>query len=247
MSKFTHLASACAVLAFCAASVASANATVYTSNGNIADFLNGSFATFSDFTSGDVSSPFTPTKSGVEAVGNRVYGGTATGAGLPTTPGENFILATFSSPTSHIEIIPNIDHPEPAYDGYQYSIYGWDGSTFVPLYDTLTVAGASPPFTIGSFTGTAPSLVNNVETPSASNPNGAPGYEAFFTFGSAYSVYALGPSTEAFSSGNTDQEFSAVLTGVVPEPSTWAMMLLGFVGLGFAGRRASRGSLALNA
>ena len=26
----------------------------------------------------------------------------------------------------------------------------------------------------------------------------------------------------------------------VPEPSTWAMMLLGFAGLGFAGYRASR-------
>jgi PEP-CTERM motif len=30
----------------------------------------------------------------------------------------------------------------------------------------------------------------------------------------------------------------------VPEPSTWAMMLLGFVGLGFAGWRASRRSAA---
>jgi hypothetical protein len=30
----------------------------------------------------------------------------------------------------------------------------------------------------------------------------------------------------------------------VPEPSTWAMMLIGFVGLGFAGRRARRGASA---
>jgi hypothetical protein len=40
-----------------------------------------------------------------------------------------------------------------------------------------------------------------------------------------------------------------VITGVdpataVPEPSTWAMMLLGFVGLGFAGYRASRRGVA---
>ena len=33
-----------------------------------------------------------------------------------------------------------------------------------------------------------------------------------------------------------------VVGGVVPEPSTWAMMLLGFAGLGFAGYRASRRS-----
>jgi hypothetical protein len=31
----------------------------------------------------------------------------------------------------------------------------------------------------------------------------------------------------------------------VPEPSTWAMMLAGFAGLVFAGRRASRKSAAV--
>jgi uncharacterized membrane protein len=36
--------------------------------------------------------------------------------------------------------------------------------------------------------------------------------------------------------------------GAVPEPSTWAMMLLGFAGLGFAGyRRAKRGHATLAA
>jgi hypothetical protein len=39
----------------------------------------------------------------------------------------------------------------------------------------------------------------------------------------------------------------AACTGLVgaPEPSTWAMMLLGFAGLGFAGYRASRKSVAI--
>jgi PEP-CTERM motif len=35
--------------------------------------------------------------------------------------------------------------------------------------------------------------------------------------------------------------------GAVPEPSTWAMMLIGFAGLGYAGCRASRKSAALAA
>jgi hypothetical protein len=36
--------------------------------------------------------------------------------------------------------------------------------------------------------------------------------------------------------------------GAVPEPSTWAMMLLGFAGLGFAGyRRARKGSVSIEA
>ena len=38
------------------------------------------------------------------------------------------------------------------------------------------------------------------------------------------------------------------LTGsVVPEPSTWAMMLLGFAGLGFAGYRQTRKARAASA
>jgi PEP-CTERM motif len=33
----------------------------------------------------------------------------------------------------------------------------------------------------------------------------------------------------------------------VPEPSTWAMMLIGFASLGFAGYRTSRNSVAADA
>ncbi len=40
-------------------------------------------------------------------------------------------------------------------------------------------------------------------------------------------------------------DFSPGLFPAVPEPSTWAMMLLGFAGLGFAGYRASRKRAAL--
>jgi PEP-CTERM motif len=38
-----------------------------------------------------------------------------------------------------------------------------------------------------------------------------------------------------------------ILTGGIPEPSTWAMMALGFAGPGFAGYRASRKSAAFAA
>jgi hypothetical protein len=34
--------------------------------------------------------------------------------------------------------------------------------------------------------------------------------------------------------------FDFALGGAVPEPSTWAMMLIGFAGLGFAGARSTR-------
>ena len=32
------------------------------------------------------------------------------------------------------------------------------------------------------------------------------------------------------------------MTPIIPEPSTWAMMLIGFVGLGYAGYRARKGA-----
>ena len=34
---------------------------------------------------------------------------------------------------------------------------------------------------------------------------------------------------------------------IVPEPSTWAMMVLGFAGLGFAGYRKARKTVAIAA
>ena len=37
---------------------------------------------------------------------------------------------------------------------------------------------------------------------------------------------------------------SSVTTRAVPEPSTWAMMLIGFAGLGFAGYKRARGRRA---
>ena len=46
--------------------------------------------------------------------------------------------------------------------------------------------------------------------------------------------------------GTEDLSF-VVVTAAVPEASTWAMMLIGFAGLGYAGYRTSRKSAALAA
>jgi hypothetical protein len=45
--------------------------------------------------------------------------------------------------------------------------------------------------------------------------------------------------------GGGGAAFSGDWTGSIPEPSTWAMMLLGFAGLGFAGYRARKQTAAL--
>jgi hypothetical protein len=211
-----------------------ADPTIYTSDTNIGDLTAGvtNYATFSNFFAGDVGSPFTPTSSELANNGYRVYdGGSITGL----DPSNNWILATFSSPEAAIRVFPNIDHFGSAYDGYQYTIAGSnDGTTWTPLYDTLTVTGSGEPFTIGTFTGTAPVRVNNVLTPGA-GPGGTVGYEADFNFGQAYKYYAFGASTIARNSGNTDQELSAVgaipATASVPEPSTCLFFAIGLTGL----------------
>ena len=205
-----------------------AHATSYTSDSNIADFTAGvsSYATFSNYQGGDVGSPFTPTSDELATQGFRVYGGGSI-SGLPND--NNWILASFASPVSQILVFPNIDHFGGDYDGYQYTIAGSnDGSTWTPLFDVLSVNGVGEPFTLGTFSGTAPTSVNNVLT-SGDGPGGTVGYEAQFSFGQAYMFYAFGASTYATSVGNADNEMSAVGT-LVPEPSTLALAAFGFVG-----------------
>jgi hypothetical protein len=214
----------------------------YTSDPNVAHFtsLVSSYATFSNFSGGDVSSPFTPTSAEIASSGFRVFAGGSV-SGLPG--GNNWILATFTSAVSSILVFPNIDHFGSAYDGYQYTIEGSnDGTTWTPLFDALTVTGAGEPFTLGTFSGTAPLSVNNVLTPGA-GPGGTVGYEAHFSFGTSYKFYAFGASMEAFNSGNADQELSAVGAAVatpVPEPATMSLTVLGLAGAAIRRRRRSR-------
>jgi hypothetical protein len=57
-------------------------------------------------------------------------------------------------------------------------------------------------------------------------------------FGFTYDL-ATAPVAKALTPAAFD--FAATSASTVPEPSTWAMMLIGFAGLAFAGYRASRG------
>ena len=83
-------------------------------------------------------------------------------------------MATFSKAVSGLRVFPSIDHFGSAYDGYQYSIEGGnDGTTWTPLFDAQTVTGSGEPFTLGTFTRTAPFRVNNVLTPGGPGPGAA--------------------------------------------------------------------------
>jgi hypothetical protein len=228
-----------------------ANATVYTSDTNLADFETSSYGTFSNFRSGGQVSPWTPTNADLVA-GHNVFGGRA----LPGLTGKIWVLVTFTDPTASIRVFPNIDHYGSADDGYQYSIEGSNtGTSWTPLFDALTVNGAGEPFTLGTYTGTAPTSVDNVRV---QKKNHRIGYIADFTFSTAYKYFAFGPSTisEEEADANAayinplkaeEPELSAVASlpasaapvsgGAVPEPASWAMMLTGIGVMGLLARR----------
>jgi hypothetical protein len=88
------------------------------------------------------------------------------------------------------------------------------------------------------FFATHPLLVSgSVKLEFVLNYFGMPYYEAngfSFTYDFATSPVAATPIATAF-------DFPVFQSSTVPEPSTWAMMLLGFAGLGYAGMRRSYG------
>jgi hypothetical protein len=211
-----------------------AQAQNYTSGPNIGAFTAPitSYAIFSNYlnNTGCTTAPFTPTSAELLTTSCRVYTGTL--AGLPATfAGQNWILASFSDPVSTIVVFPNIDHFGSPFDGYQYQIYGSnDRVNWTPLFDATSVTGAGEPFTLGTFTGTAPTTVNNVLTPqtgsiepcSGTATKCSVGYIATFHFPTVYQFYAFGASTVAFNQGNVDQELSAVGTIAAPRSGTFA-------------------------
>jgi hypothetical protein len=237
------LHSMAAVAAIAMAGASAQAATVYTSDNNLADFTNGvTYATFTNFENGNVpgmtqgstTNVYTPTTASLNQ-DYRVFNWS--GPPVDGLPSGNWILATFKTAQSTIRVFPNIDHLGDSYDGFQYSIWGKDSkNNWVQLFDVTGVNGSNEPFTLGSFTGTAPTRVDNILTPGTSggNPDGTVGYIADFTFGSAYTEFAFGTSTFA-GPLNEEQELSAV--AAIPEPATWAMMTLGVGMIGFAMRR----------
>jgi hypothetical protein len=108
------------------------------------------------------------------------------------------------------------------------------GDDAIGLDNAVPLTGAGLLFAIGNNPiGNSQDLIFNVYS------NGSGGYSALF-FG------YLNPETPNFPPKEYGYrlEASVTLTAAVPEPSTWAMMLLGFAGVGFTAYRRRNQSSA---
>jgi hypothetical protein len=65
--------------------------------------------------------------------------------------------------------------------------------------------------------------------------------------GQTLASLGLTPGTYVYTWGAPADDGSLTVKIAIPEPATWAMILLGFAGLGFAGYRAARKSAAVTA
>jgi hypothetical protein len=123
--------------------------------------------------------------------------------------------------------------------------FSWYPSPNVVSYDNLFYAGSGAPLTC---------------LPTPTEPTAAGGY--FDNYGVMFSL-SNGDVVDMYSNGGdpgpiygvvvfnalTGPDYTSAggLTLNVPEPSTWAMMVLGFAGLGFAGFRKARKTVAIAA
>lgn len=161
------------------------------------------------------------------------------------------IVVQFSKAVSKILVFNNVDHVGFAWDSLQYNIYGSnDGISFTLLFNPLSVKefntpGIDTPFTLATWQGVGPTLVNNTLTPGLHGFGGDIGYEEYFDFGkSAFQYYAFRTSSLALdTAGEVEQELSAVAeaAAAIPEPPMWSTMLIGVWILGFQLWRRQRG------
>ena len=113
------------------------------------------------------------------------------------------------------------------------------------FYSSPDVPGSVTVWSGPDDTGT---LLANIVLPTT--PSGGAGCDTAFCPWVPFGVTFAGTAESVDFNGTGDEiGFSAVTLGsatpVIPEPSTWVMMVIGFAGLGFAGYRAKRKNTAL--
>ncbi len=127
---------------------------------------------------------------------------------------------------------------------YIGEIYGYnDGSISEQLHEASNYSDNGVIFEdsgaetyIYNYNGMLPASITTPFTYAVQPGDSTSGYFQIQTY-----TYATGAAQYASGSIN----IATLTVSVVPEPSTWAMMLIGFAGLGFAGYRTSRRTPAI--
>ena len=226
--------------------------TIYSQDPTLSDFTN-TITEYGTFTSGLLNGP-----SGNQTLSNsstyQPSTSTLLASGYPRVIGygNSPINVSFSAATSNIVVFDNIDHLGYAWDVFQYKILGSnDGVNYSALFDPISVNEPNQPntnasFTLNTFTGTAPTLLNNTLTPGQGGYQGNVGYEEYFTFGGSYQYFQFLPSTLTTAPGGENElELSAVgiatpsntIVATAAEPESLALLGLGLFGLGFSRRK----------
>jgi hypothetical protein len=129
--------------------------------------------------------------------------------------------------------------------------YGSVGSSVAPIYGSAELTLVNVASYFGLYWGSVDTYNTIAFYDAAHNLLGsktgidvlspANGYQG--TGGSAYANFTFGPGQSVkyvdFTSTSAAFEFDNIAVKGVPEASTWAMMILGFLGLGFLGYRKS--------
>ena len=155
--------------------------------------------------------------------------------------------ATFEVPLSDVMagVIPQLDitnidlaYPGLTFDSAVASSIGFDFAAFVdPATGAFIFQSNDQGLAVIAFAGTDINAATTFLSITVDNPVGGSVADEF---------NALNQGT-AFAGFPTAGFWTATFPAMgppVPEPSTWAMMLIGFAGLGFAGYRASRRTAA---
>jgi hypothetical protein len=132
---------------------------------------------------------------------------------------------------AHITIAWNLDKAEGAVTGYDTTLFTLSPGTNSPPGCVVSCGSFAFTGLQGTWTGTSPPAPSGPITfmiagiTTADFLNNSAGFMA--------AVDVLGPK-------GTGEVAGTGTLSAVPEPSTWAMMLIGFAGLGFAGYRQRR-------
>jgi hypothetical protein len=113
--------------------------------------------------------------------------------------------------------------------------------TLGPINDSVLAVIENPSFPAESYSTSGYFIYDDVL--SSAQPQLTNGGVLFYTTnggGAEWNLFSNGPTSFQLYNSNGHFDYGTLSVSAVPEASTWAMMALGFVALGYAGHRKAR-------